>query len=120
MSRRPAGDRLAMSPMEPLVAGGAAEAFDRQLQQLYRSGYRHLVVDLSGVGAVDSAGFQVFVIGHTTAQRVGGTLRLAAPPAAASRVLELAGLAGVFEIFLSVEGRRARTSLDTISVELMR
>jgi anti-anti-sigma factor len=95
-----------MSPMEPLVAGGAAEAFERQLQQLYRTGYRHLVVDLSGVTIIDSAGIRAFVRGHTTAQRVGGTLRLAAAPAAVSRVLELAHLSGVFEIFTSVDGAR--------------
>jgi anti-anti-sigma factor len=95
-----------MSPMEPLVAGGAAEAFERQLQQLYRTGYRHLVVDLSGVTALDSAGIRAFVRGHTTAQRVGGTLRLAAAPAAVSRVFELAHLAGVFEIYASVDAAR--------------
>ena len=77
MSRRTVGDRLVMSPMEPLVAGGAAEAFERHVQQLFRSGYRHLVVDLSGVPVIDSAGIRAFVRGHTSAQRVGGTLRLA-------------------------------------------
>src|ERR687890_52913 len=98
MNRRPVGDRLVMSPMEPLVAGGAAEAFERQLQQLYRTGYRHLVVDLSGVAALDSAGIRALVRGHTTAQRVAGSLRLAAAPAAVSRVLDVAHLSGVFDI----------------------
>ena len=106
MFRRTVGDRLVMSPMEPLVAGGAAEAFERHLQQLYRGGYRHLVVDLSGVRLIDSAGIRAFVRGHTTAQRVGGTLRLAAAPAAVARVLELAHLAGVFEIYDSVDAAR--------------
>jgi len=106
MSRRTVGDRLVLSPMEPLVAGGAAETFERHVQQLFRSGYRHLVVDLSDVPLIDSAGIRAFVRGHTTAQRVGGTLRLAAAPAAVSRVLELAHLAGVFEIYGSVEAAR--------------
>jgi anti-anti-sigma factor len=106
MSRRTVGDRLVMSPMEPLVAGGAAETFERHVQQLFRSGYRHLIVDLSGVPAIDSAGIRAFVRGHTSAQRVGGTLRLAAAPAAVSRVLELAHLAGVFESYDSVEAAR--------------
>ena len=106
MPRPTVGDRLVMSPMEPLVAGGAAETFERQVQQLFRSGYRHLVVDLSGVPVIDSAGIRAFVRGHTSAQRVGGTLRLAAAPAAVSRVLELANLAGVFEIYPSVDAAR--------------
>jgi anti-anti-sigma factor len=95
-----------MSPMESLVAGGAAETFERHVQQLFRRGYRHLVVDLSGVPMIDSAGIRAFVRGHTSAQRVGGTLRLAAASAAVSRVLELANLAGVFEIYASVEAAR--------------
>jgi hypothetical protein len=36
MFRRTVGDRLLMSPMEPLVADGAAEAVERHLQQLNR------------------------------------------------------------------------------------
>jgi anti-anti-sigma factor len=106
MSRATVGDRFVMSPMEPLVAGGPAETFERHVQQLFRSGYRHLVVDLSGVPVIDSAGIRAFVRGHTSAQRVGGTLRLAAAPPAVSRVLELAHLAGVFEIYPSVEAAR--------------
>jgi anti-anti-sigma factor len=106
MSKSPGGDRLVMSPMEPLVAGGAAEAFERQVQQLFRSGYRNLVVDLSGVRMIDSAGIRALVRGHTTGQRVGGTLRLAAAPAAVANVLEIAHLAGVFEIYDSVEAAR--------------
>jgi anti-anti-sigma factor len=106
MSRRPVGDRLVMSPMEALVAGGAAEAFERQLQQLFRGGYRHLVVDLSGVSAIDSAGIRALVRGHTTGQRVGGTLRLAATPPAVARVFELAHLSGVFEFYDSVDAAR--------------
>ena len=106
MPRPTVGDRLVMSPMEPLVAGGAAETFERHVQQLFRSGYRHLIVDLSGVPVIDSAGIRAFVRGHTSAQRVGGTLRLAAAPGAVSRVLELANLAGVFEIYPSVDAAR--------------
>jgi anti-anti-sigma factor len=106
MSRRAVGDRLVMSPMEPLIAGGAAEAFERHLQQLFRGGYRNLVVDLSGVPTIDSAGIRALVRGHTTGQRVGGTLRLAAASPAVSRVLELAHLTGVFEMYDSVDAAR--------------
>ena len=54
--------------MESLVAGGAAEAFERHLRQRYRGGYRRLVVDLSGVfllmGLEMSAGLE-----HTKRER---------------------------------------------------
>jgi anti-anti-sigma factor len=108
-TRRSVGDRLVLSPQEALQAGGAAEAFERHIQQLFRNGYRHLVVDLSGVPSIDSAGIRALVRGHTSAQRLGGTLRLAAPESNVSRVLELAHLGGVFEIFSSVDAARLAT-----------
>jgi anti-anti-sigma factor len=98
MFRRTVGDRLVMSPMEPLVAGGAAEAFERHLQQLYRGGYRHLVVDLSGVPLIDSAGIRAFVRSHTTAQRAGGTLELSGVGDAAEAVIGGGRKAGAIPI----------------------
>ena len=100
------GDRVVLSPREPLVAGGAAEAFERHLQQISRSGYRQLVIDLSGVQAIDSAGIRALVRGHTSALRLGGRVRLAAPSPAVRRVLELLNLLSVFEIYESTDAAR--------------
>jgi anti-anti-sigma factor len=104
--RRPVGDRIVLSPQEPLLAGGAAEAFERHVQELFRGGYRHLVVDMSGVASIDSAGIRSLVRGHTTAQRVGGSLRLAGANAAVKTVLDLSHLSGVFETYDSVDAAR--------------
>jgi anti-anti-sigma factor len=101
---RLAGARILLSPREPLVGGGAAEAFEQQLQQLVRTGYRNLVVDLAGVTAIDSAGIRALVRGHTSARRVDGTLRLAAARPAVSDVLKLSNLSGIFETYESVDG----------------
>lgn len=98
--------RILVSPREPLVAGGAAEAFEQQLQQLLRTGRTNLVIDLSEVTEIDGAGIRALVRGHTTAQRLGGTLRLAATPPAVSQMLELAHLTGVFESYESIEAAR--------------
>ena len=98
--------RILLSPREPLVAGGSAESFEHQLQQLLRTGHANLIIDLSEVTAIDSAGIRALVRGHTTARRVGGSLRLAAPSPAVSKMLELAHLSGVFESYESVEAAR--------------
>ncbi|MBF8299653.1 MAG: hypothetical protein HW394_23 [Acidobacteria bacterium] len=95
--------RILLSPSEPLVAGGAAEALEHELQHLLRTGHTSLVLDLSEVSAIDSAGIRALVRGHTTAQRMGGTLRLAAQSPAVSQMLELTHLNGVFESYESVE-----------------
>jgi anti-anti-sigma factor len=97
---------MLLSPREPLVAGGAAEAFERQLQQLIRAGYRNLVVDLAGVEAIDSAGIRALVRAHTSARRVDGTLRLAAARRRVTEVLELSHLSGIFQIHESVDAAK--------------
>ena len=90
----------------PLVAGGAAEAIERDIQQLFRSGQQHVIVDLSGVAAIDSGGIRALVRGHITAQRRGGTLRLAAVRPTVSRVLETARLSSILEVYESVDSAR--------------
>ncbi len=105
-STQTVGDRLLLSPREPLLAGGAAEAFELQLRTLVRTGHKNLVVDLGGVSAIDSAGIRALVRGHTSAQRAGGTLRLAAARPAVSKVLEVSHLANIFESYDSVEAAR--------------
>jgi anti-anti-sigma factor len=97
---------MLLSPREPLVAGGAAEAFERQLQQLIRAGYRNLVVDLAGVEVIDSAGIRALVRAHTSARRVDGTLRLAAARRRVTEVLELSHLSGIFQIYESVDAAK--------------
>jgi anti-anti-sigma factor len=102
-------DRLVLSPQVPLVAGGAAEAFEKDIQQVFRRGQQHLIVDMSGVPAIDSAGIRALVRGHTTSQRLGGSLRLAAVPKSIWRVLEASRLSSIFETYGSVEKARLAT-----------
>ena len=98
--------RMLLSPREPLVAGGAAEAFEQQLQQLIRAGYRNLVVDLAEVDSIDSAGIRALVRAHTSARRVEGTLRLAAAGRRVSEVIELSHLGGIFQRYESVDAAK--------------
>ena len=55
---------------------------------------------------MDSGGIRALVRGHTTAQRLGGSLRLAAMPAAVRQVLEESRLSSIFDTYESVEGAR--------------
>jgi len=99
---------LILSPHEPLVAGGAAEQFERHVQTLFRQGHRHLVVDLGHVPAIDSAGVRAFVRGHTTALRMGGTFRLFGAVDGVHAIVQLARLDGVLELRQTLEDAQAR------------
>jgi anti-anti-sigma factor len=70
---------LVLSPQEPLTAGGAAEQLERQIQASLRSTVQHVIVDLSEVPRIDSAGIRALVRGHTTAQRLARRFTLVNP-----------------------------------------
>ncbi|HEY7058642.1 MAG TPA: STAS domain-containing protein [Vicinamibacterales bacterium] len=98
--------QVMVAPQEPLVTGGAAEAYEHKVHDLFAGGCHHLVVDLRGVAGIDSAGVRALVRGHTTAQRMGGTFTLVAPTAAVLDVLRLSRLDSVFHIRESLEEAR--------------
>ena len=91
-------DRLVLSPHDALTVGGAAEEFESVVQSIFKSGYRHLVVDLTDVTLIDSAGIRALVRGLTTSQRLGGSFVLVSPRPAVSEILRVARLDTVFDV----------------------
>jgi anti-sigma B factor antagonist len=89
-----------------LVTGGPAEAFENRLQDLLKTEAR-LVVDLSRVQYLDSAGVRALVRAHTTAERLGGRIALVGPGHRVARVLQISRLDAVFHIYDSVEAATA-------------
>jgi anti-anti-sigma factor len=98
--------QVMVAPREPLVAGGAAEEYERRVHELFRTGCRYLIADLRGVSAIDSAGVRALVRSHTTAQRIDGQFTIVAPQPAVREVLALSRLDSVFHIRESLEDAR--------------
>jgi anti-sigma B factor antagonist len=73
--------------------------FDRALA----TGAPVLVVDLAEVGFCDSSGLNLLLQARIDTEAAGVALRLAAPPPAVTRVLEITGAGGVFSVHASVE-----------------
>jgi anti-anti-sigma factor len=65
--------------------------------------FRRLVLDLSGVEAVDSAGLGEFVVLHKRSAVSRCSIKLAAPRRHVRNVLQLTRLASVFEVHATVE-----------------
>jgi anti-anti-sigma factor len=103
----PTGSRLVLSPQEPLVSGGPAEELERRIQELFRQGYRHVVVDLRAVPSADSAGIRALVRGHTSAQRLNRRFTLIGPNPRVMGLLNLSLLDRVLEIKESIAEARA-------------
>ena len=77
------------------VAG--SEVLLAKLDRLIEAGRHHLVVDVSGVTFCDSSGISALVRSRARAVAMTGSLRLSSPSPAVRRVLEISGLARLFE-----------------------
>jgi anti-anti-sigma factor len=108
-SRKGPTDRLLLSPQEALIAGGPAEELERRIQDFFRTGYAHVVIDLRGVPTADSAGIRALVRGHTSAQRLQRRFTLVKPNARVQELLNLSHLGSVFEVVDSLVEAKTKT-----------
>jgi anti-sigma B factor antagonist len=78
-------------------------AFGRHIDQLIAAGGRKMVVDLSGVSYIDSAGVGMLVAESQRVSAQGGSMRLAHLTARSHHLLAMLKLKFVFEIFDDVD-----------------
>lgn len=76
-------------------ASQLGEAFNQQID----AGRHQLVVDLSSVDYMSSAGLREMVTALKKLKSLGGDLRVASPSHRVKDVLELAGLDAIFQIY---------------------
>ncbi|HUF46386.1 MAG TPA: STAS domain-containing protein [Vicinamibacterales bacterium] len=68
-----------------------------------KRGARHILLDLSGVGYIDSTRLGELISAHVTVTKQNGHLRLVAVPDRVAELLHLAGLDQVFERYDTAE-----------------
>ncbi len=76
-----------------------SEAFDAEVARKPRL----LVVDLSGLGFIDSSALSVIMRTYRALQRDGGTLALVNPSPSVARVLQLIDIASVIPVYPTLE-----------------
>ncbi len=81
----------------------AVPMFREQLRRLVDDGAASIVIDLSDVRFIDSAGLRVLVDGLTRARRRDADLRVACLSANLRRTFEISGLDKVMSVHESVE-----------------
>ena len=102
-------DRMVLSPQEPLTTGGPAEELERRIQETFKAGFAHVVIDLRGVPTADSGGIRALVRGHTSAQRLNRRFTLVSPNPRVLELLELSLLTRVLEVVDSLGEAKTRT-----------
>src|SRR5688500_13508880 len=102
-------NRMVLPPQEPLTTGGPAEELERRIQDTFKAGYEHVVIDLRGVPTADSGGIRALVRGHTSAQRLSRRFTLVSPNPRVRELLELSLLTRVLEVVESLGEVKARS-----------
>ena len=84
-----------------------AEQFVGQLEQLIQSGARKLIVDCGRLVYISSYGVAILVRLHNKLAKRGGNVKLACVDSRVARLIEVAGLSRVFEIYENLDVARA-------------
>jgi anti-sigma B factor antagonist len=109
MSRVEIHDRLAAPAIAVLTLGGRLTVNDEPgrlkaaVARALGQGARHVVLDLAGVQYIDSTRLGELIASHVAVSRQGGQLKFARTPTRVNELLAMAGLAGLFEQFPSVD-----------------
>jgi anti-sigma B factor antagonist len=95
-----------------VVVGGEVDVYTAPelrdcLTDLVGSGQRHLVVDMTGVGFLDSTGLGVLVGGLKKVRAEDGSLELVCSSPRLLRIFSITGLASVFTIHASTDALTA-------------
>ncbi len=86
-----------------LVEGPGSQQLREAVEVLLESRRLQLVVDLSSVTSIDSGGVGELVASAQRLQQAGGRLKVINPPDRVARVLDVARVLPVFEVFETEE-----------------
>ena len=91
--------RVTLFEVSGRVDSSSAAQLGEALNTAIDGGRNQLVIDVSGVDYMSSAGLREMVAALKRVRRGTGDIRLASPSDRVKEVLELAGLDTVFEVF---------------------
>jgi anti-sigma B factor antagonist len=85
----------------------------QQLIDIYESGAKQVIVDLSKVEYIDSSALGVIIGGLKRMREVGGNMSLICPNPRVRRVFEITGLDKIFDIYNSSEDALQETGKES-------
>ena len=92
-------DQVTIFIIEGKFDATTSKEADAYLQDTINDTHCHLVLDLSQVSYLSSAGVRVMLAAMQDARKAGGDLRLAVPSGNIRKVIEIAGFSKIMKIF---------------------
>jgi anti-sigma B factor antagonist len=98
-----------------ITLGEASHALRGTIEQLCTEGTPNIVLNLSGVTFIDSAGLGVLTLGYTKTKAAGGMLKIAEPQTRVRDAMEMTRLTRMFPLYTSTD--EAMASFTTAAKE---
>jgi anti-sigma B factor antagonist len=86
-----------------ITLGEASQALRGTIEQLCTEGTPNIVLNLSGVTFIDSAGLGVLTLGYSKTKAAGGMLKIAQPQARVKDAMEMTRLTRMFPLYTSTD-----------------
>ena len=99
LSERTSGNVIILDVQGNIQLGSGAELMRDKVRSLLHQGHRALLVNLAGVGYMDSAGLGELVQAYATTVKQGGSLKLVHATKRLHDLLVITKLSTVFESF---------------------
>lgn len=90
--------RVTVVDVKGRIDSSTAADFDQEVMGLVESGHKNLLVDMSDVDFLSSAGLRTLVSARKALQESGGQIKLAQPSERVVDTLDIAGLDVLFEM----------------------
>jgi len=84
-----------------ITSGSEVEYLEQQVGSELDEGTRHFVLEIGAVSRVDSGGLGMMVRLTMRARKAGGDIKIAAPPAFVTSLLQMTRLSALFHVFAS-------------------
>lgn len=98
-----------------ITLGPDTEIVRTKVKEVIEEGYKRVILDLGGVGYIDSAGLSTLVACYISARKAGGEVKLLNLTKVIRDLLQITRLSTVFETYDNLEA--ARRSFDRESAK---
>ena len=86
-----------------VTLGRSSQELEWEIDKLITEGTKHVILDVSQVDRIDSAGLGILALASGKARAGGGDLRVAGPQGFVDQVIKMTKLESVFSVFPNVE-----------------
>jgi anti-sigma B factor antagonist len=93
------GEVEAITLRGPLVLGPSVDSLRQKMENFLDHGENQFVLNLTGVGRLDSSGIGLLVMVLRSAKEAGGSLKLVNPSTQVTQVLRMCNLLPLFEVY---------------------